>query len=94
MLDAPTIALAVADTLEAWAAPTRERITDDAIGLFLWHRAGIRDEDALAALINRVRAIIDGRAPPLHPANDPVIKSVKARRAPDPVQLSLAFGGV
>lgn len=92
MLDAPAIALAVADTLEAWAAPTRERVTDDAIGLFLWHRAGIRDEADLATLINRVRAIIDGRAPPLRPANDPAPPR-KARRSRAPVQLSLAFGG-
>lgn len=91
MPQASAIALAVADTLEAKAAPTRARITDEEIGLFLWHRAGIRDEAALADLINAVRTIIDGRARRPRPANDPA----PPRKASAPrggYQLSFALG--
>lgn len=91
MRDASNLALAVADKLEADAVRTRARITDEAIGLFLWHRAGIRDEQALAALINRVRAIIDGRARRPRPANDTAPRSARVQRARAPVQLSLAL---
>lgn len=92
MRDASTLALAVADKMEADAVRTRARITDEAIGLFLWHRAGIRDEDTLVALINRVRAIIDGRARRPRPANDAAPRAARAPRARAPVQLSLALG--
>lgn len=88
---AQSIALAVADTLEARAAPTQACITDEMIGLFLWHRAGVRDEEALASLINRVRAIIDGRARRTGPANDPAPRPARARSARVPVQLSFAL---
>ena len=91
MRDASTLALAVADKLEADAVRTRARITDEMIGLFLWHRAGVRDEQALVALINRVRAIIDGRARRPRPANDPAPRVSRTRPAPAPVQLSFAL---
>lgn len=89
MRDASTLALAVADKLEADAAPTRARITDEMIGLFLWHRAGVHDEQALAALINRVRVIIDGRARRPRPTNDVAPSPARARHRGAPVQLSL-----
>lgn len=91
MRDASTLALAVADKLEADAVRTRTRITDEMIGLFLWHRAGVRDEGKLAALINDVRAIIDGRARRPRPANDPAPRPAKPRSARAPVQLSFAL---
>ncbi|WP_411904180.1 hypothetical protein [Methylorubrum thiocyanatum] len=91
MRDASTLALAIADKMEADAVRTRARITDEMIGLFLWHRAGIRNEEALAALINRVRAIIDGRARRPRPANDPAPRPAKSRSARVPVQLSFAL---
>lgn len=91
MRNASTLALAVADKLEADAVRTRARITDEAIGLFLWHRASIRDEQALVALINRVRAIIDGRARRPRPANDPAPRASRTRPARAPVQLSFAL---
>ena len=91
MHDASTLALAVADKLEADAARTRARITDEMIGLFLWRRAGVRDEGRLVALINDVRAIIDGRSRRPRPANDLAPKPAKARSARAPVQLSFAL---
>lgn len=91
MRDASTLALAVADKLEADAVRTRARITDEMIGLFLWHRAGVRDEGKLVALINDVRAIIDGRSRRPRPANDPAPRVPRARPAPAPVQLSFSL---
>lgn len=52
-------------------------VTDEAIGTHLWFERGFRDHDALVAIINHTRRILDGRAPRPAPA---------ARK---PVQLSL-----
>lgn len=54
-------------------------VTDEAIGAHLWFERGFRDHDALVAIINHTRRLLDGRAP--RPAPSPVYRK--------PVQLSL-----
>ena len=54
------------------------KISDEAIGAYLWFERGFRDHDALVQLINHTRRILDER-PPARP-------SPRYRR---PVQLSL-----
>jgi hypothetical protein len=54
-------------------------VSDEAVGLYLWHERGFRDHDTLVQLINHTRRILDERLP-LRPAPPQYRK---------PVQLSL-----
>ena len=64
MLDAlaRSIAETAADALGARAATVGAKVSDEAIGLHLWHVRGFRDHDVLVSLINHTREIIDQRA--------------------------------
>ena len=49
----------------------RAKISDEAVGLYLWHDRGFRDHDTLVQLINATRQVLDARdaaRPPL-PSN-------------------------
>ena len=63
MLDAlaRSIAETAADALGARAAQTRAKVSDERIGLYLWHERGFRDHDSLVSLINHTREILDRR---------------------------------
>ncbi|MCK2056676.1 hypothetical protein [Methylobacterium sp. 37f] len=63
MLDAlaRSIAETAADVLGARAAQTCAKVSDEQIGLYLWHERGFRDHDTLVALINHAREILDHR---------------------------------
>lgn len=58
---ARSIAETTADTLGSRAAKVGARVSDEAIGLHLWHVRGFRDHDALVSLINHTREVIDNR---------------------------------
>ena len=61
MLDAlaRSIAETAADVLHARATQQRAKVSDEAIGLYLWTERGFRDHDTLVSLINHTRAAID-----------------------------------
>ncbi|MCJ2086232.1 hypothetical protein MKK88_09520 [Methylobacterium sp. E-005] len=76
MLDAlaRSIAQTAADVLgqRAKSHPSA-KISDETVGLYLWHDRGFRDHDTLVQLINATRQVLDARdaaQPPL--PNKPV----------------------
>lgn len=99
MLDAlaRSIAETAADVLGSRTTQQRAKVTDEEIGLYLWHERGFRDHDTLVALINHTRVALDRpqpKAPALVLAQlEP--KPQKAGRSTvtrvRPVQLSLAL---
>lgn len=65
MLDAlaRSIAQTAADTLGRDAGFLgAEKISDEAVGLYLWHERGFRDHDTLVQLINATQQVLDERA--------------------------------
>lgn len=63
MLDAlaRSIAETAADALGSRKALQCAKVSDEEIGLYLWHVRGFRDHDTLVALINYTRIILDRR---------------------------------
>ncbi len=64
MLDAlaRSIAETAADALGSRTTPQRAKVSDEEIGLYLWHERGFRDHDTLVSLINHTREILDRRS--------------------------------
>ena len=91
MLDAlaRSIAETAADALGARAAQTRAKVSDERIGLYLWHERGFRDHDTLVSLINHTRAALDRTEPVGTVSCQPESRSRPTVERVRPVQLSL-----
>ena len=96
MLDAlaRSIAETAADVLGSRTTQQRAKVSDEEIGLYLWHERGFRDHDTLVALINHTRIALD--RPQAAPAGTvscqpvaPPPKGLRRARQSRPVQLSL-----
>jgi predicted RNase H-like HicB family nuclease len=90
---ARSIAETAAAALKVRVAPHNAQVSDEEIGLYLWHERGFRDHDTLVALINHTREMLDRReVAAARVSCQPETKSTKARpsaRRPRPVQLAL-----
>jgi hypothetical protein len=96
MLDAlaRSIAETAADVLRGRATQRRAKVSDEEIGLHLWHERGFRDHETLVALINHTRVVLDRPqvARPGTVSCQPVARlpTVRASEAQSrPVQLAL-----
>lgn len=78
---ARSIAETATDVLTRRSALAGIPVSDEAIGLYLWHERGFRDHDPLVQLINHTRRLLDER-----PLLRPAVPSYRR-----PVQLSLAL---
>ena len=93
MLDAlaRSIAETAADALGARRTLACAPVSDEEIGLYLWHERGFRDHDTLVSLINHTREILDRReveaAASRHPSKRPRVRRT-ARQSPV-IQLAL-----
>jgi hypothetical protein len=85
MLDAlaRSIAETTADVLGSRTTQQRAKISDEEIGLYLWHERGFRDHDTLVTLINHTRIALD------RPKAAPPSKVRRRQCQPSPVQLAL-----
>jgi hypothetical protein len=88
---ARSIAETAADALGTRAATPRAKVSDEEIGLYLWHERGFRDHDTLVSLINHTREILDRReveAAASHQPSKPRRVRRTARQSPI-IQLAL-----